>query len=71
MYTETFNKGDVVPVFALAGVTEDGTRIPLGAADFNFDFWEYFNGPILAARGGTRGVCVLSSTRLLHARGFI
>ena len=52
MYTETFNKGDVVPVFALAGVTEDGTRIPLGAAEFNFDFWEYFNGPILAARGG-------------------
>ena len=39
MYTETFNKGDVIPVFALAGVTEDGTRIPLGTADFNFDFW--------------------------------
>jgi hypothetical protein len=52
MYSETFQKGEVLPVFGLTGVSEEGVRIPIRATDLNFDFWEYLRGPIDAATGG-------------------
>ena len=52
MYSEPFKKGDAVPIFALMGVCENGTRIRIDPLDLNFDIWEFWKGPVAAAQEG-------------------
>jgi hypothetical protein len=52
MYSDTFVKGDVMPVWSLVGLGSDGIHIPIKATDLNQDYWEFLSGPIRAATRG-------------------
>jgi hypothetical protein len=52
MYSQPYYKGDAVPVYALKAVCEDGTRRRIDASDLRFNLWEYWEGPVKAAKLG-------------------